>query len=161
MALGVIASAQTRSFTGATNSDVRILPTSCSVPPSTPVKPPVDSLLPNWFSAVADHCMSLNTCVMDLPALLPPPPTSWVASAVRSAGVNGVPELTRSPRMPPTTASARFEAKPPRSMDVAFTVWVDGAPGGSVSVTDTGVVELKTGRVTLAVRGKMPSTFNT
>ncbi|MNL89100.1 hypothetical protein D3C87_2192210 [compost metagenome] len=69
--------------------------------------------------------------------------------------------MTRSPKMPPTTASARFEAKLPRSMDVAFTVWVDGAPGGSVSVTDTGAVELKTGKVTLAVRGRMPSTFNT
>ncbi|KAG1440937.1 hypothetical protein G6F57_018864 [Rhizopus arrhizus] len=153
--------AQTTSLTGASNSELRILPTNCKVPPSTPVKPPVVKRALSWFSAVVDHCRLLTTCVMELPALLPPPPTRSVASAVRSAGVSGVPVLKRSPRMPPISASDRFDANAPRLIDVAVTVCVDGVPGGSVSVTDTGAAELKTGNVTLAVSGRIPSTFKT
>ena len=42
---------------------------------------------------------------------------------------------------------------------VALTVAVELGDGGSVSVTETGAVELKIGSVTLLVSGRMPSTF--
>lgn len=63
--------------------------------------------------------------------------------------------------MPPTTASARFEASAPRLTEVAVTVAVELGDGGSVSVTETGAVELKIGSVTLLVSGSRFSTFST
>ena len=111
--------------------------------------------------ASVDHCMLLTTSDTDLPGFDPPPPTSLVARSVRCCSVSGVPVLNRSPRMPPISASARFEASLVRSSEVALTVAVELGDGGAVSVTGTGAAELKTGSVTLLVNGRMPSTLST
>src|SRR5690606_37321887 len=145
------------------NNEPSTLPTICSVPPNTPVNPPVVMRLPRASIASPDHCNSLTTVVIERPLAVGP--TNCAASNLRCSSFidTGLDPLapSRSPRMPPMTASAVSALIWARSMSVACTVLVASAEGGSASVTDTGEPGRNTGKVTRLLTGKMPSTLST